>query len=163
MEYQEYKRSAERHLNTCERLLQSLKDCSSHSEKQNILSNIYYLSGYVIESSLSYLFFAANDYDGEIENSDDYKTGGFKTHLFQRKIDYIHAKIGSRYLKDIPMISNKSCSKDLLTLYNSWKPDFRYTDKSSKVTKKKHLNESVLKSYINTIKIVNNKLISRVS
>jgi len=56
MQYEEYKTASERHLETCLSLKQLIETNSitDFKKKNEILSNIYYLSGYVIECIVNY-------------------------------------------------------------------------------------------------------------
>ena len=61
MYYSEFKDSALRHLKTSKCLQESLRNCEK--DKKHILSNIYYLSGYILETILKYEIFHSINYD----------------------------------------------------------------------------------------------------
>ena len=67
MLYTDYKTAAKRHIDTCLRLKKYLENpdnitslAARVSEEQNIIANIYYLSGYIVECSVYYRFFDDN-------------------------------------------------------------------------------------------------------
>lgn len=59
MKYTEFGYAAERHLQTCQRL-KELIECNTlgKSEKENLLKNLFYLTGYIVECSFKFAFFA---------------------------------------------------------------------------------------------------------
>lgn len=163
MNYIEYRKSSIRHIQTCQKLLEILCSCKSDAEKQNILCNVYYISGYVIETSLSFFFFSSIGCEGDIETSTHYSNDKFKTHKFQKKIDYINTVLGGQTLKDIPIISNPCKDTVSIDLYENWSTDFRYVNKTKKIKTAKYFTEMAIRKYIGIVEEINYKLITRVS
>ena len=88
MVYSDYKKSAERHLETCFELVQAIlklekkKDkgglSSSEVKRQNyILENLYYLSGYMLECLYSYAMCKQDNYP-QVDEVNNLDNGGYK-------------------------------------------------------------------------------------
>jgi hypothetical protein len=60
MYYNEFKDSSLRHFETCKCLIENLNSCEK--KKKHILSNIYYLSGYILETIFKYEIFRSMGY-----------------------------------------------------------------------------------------------------
>ena len=85
----DFYRAASRHLSACSFLLSILKNINSKDERKTILLEVYYLSGYVIETLISYAIFKfvgckEND---KIEEHRIY-TPAFKKHRFSEKLAF---------------------------------------------------------------------------
>lgn len=96
MVYEDYRKSALKHLKTCEYMIENLYrigendilDGLSKSEwKSHILRNIYYLCGYAIEGVINYciykIAFTSKRSGDNIENLNDYT--GWNTYAYQGK------------------------------------------------------------------------------
>ncbi len=124
MDYRQYLRSAERHLQTCRQLLLLYDTVSDAKSKSFLLNEVYYLSGYILESSLSYAFFNHIRYNGDIYLSEHYNNKSFKTHHIQTK--YIYMMQRSCVIRDLVFVSHGHTSKDLQRLFNNWDVKYRY-------------------------------------
>ena len=90
MNYKDYKNAAHRHLICCQKMCDALSSISNREEKNALIANIYYLSGYVIETLLSYAIFYSSDSETRkkpVEEHPEYNNG-FRTHDFQAKISF---------------------------------------------------------------------------
>ena len=142
MDYKEYRKSAIRHLQTCQYLL---KDIDSHKTElqKNFLLNVYYLSGYVVETALSYAFFSHIKHKGDVATNIDYKNR-FKTHNFNTKVKVIYEKRGN--LSSVPFVHRKIEDPKLTLLFNSWSTDFRYC--TNDTIKEHNISEEILRKYL---------------
>ncbi len=145
MDFREYRKSAVRHYLTCEYLLSGLKSQKLDYQK-NILINIYYLSGYIVETSLSYAYFSHVKFKGDVEESLEYQNG-FKTHRFDIKIRFLKEKNGD--LNSVPFISKKVGDERLNLLFNNWSTDFRYC--TNHRVKEKDLSEDIIHKYLHQV------------
>lgn len=88
------------------------------------MDEVYYLSGYILESSLSYAFFNHIRYTGDIYSSEHYNSNCFKTHHIQTK--YLYMTRCSCVIRDLVFVSRVHTSKDLQCLFNNWDVKYRY-------------------------------------
>ncbi|GAB3936609.1 hypothetical protein [Mucilaginibacter myungsuensis] len=149
MDFREYKRSAVRHLLTCQQLIDK-STILKQENKTAILLNVYYLSGYVVETCLSYAYFSHIKHQGPVENCKAYATDGFKTHRFDVKIKFIMGVNGD--LNSIPFINNKSQFDKLNLLFNNWSTDYRYS--ATEKIKERDLTEELLTKYLEQLNIL---------
>ena len=150
MKYLEFKRASERHYNTCKFLceeLSKLKDTKDAKKKQLLLHNVYYLSGYIVETLLSYIFFFSMSYKGEIEKSEHYKNQSFKTHDLNRKLLYV-SQIGHCNLNGIPFLGKKE-NISYMNLFNNWSVELRYQELHT--LKNIKYTEADMRGYIDAI------------
>ncbi|MCK5523380.1 MAG: hypothetical protein KAI83_09635 [Thiomargarita sp.] len=118
MNDKKYRAAAKRHLETCEYMLDYLDQISyadSYS-KENILVDIYYLSGYVIECIVSYAI-------GELELSQSKITETRKIHNFQNNDMYFLCRNKPELEMPIESLIKNSGVQDL---YKYWNPKIRY-------------------------------------
>ena len=153
MDYREFKRAAHRHLLTCQNLCSSLTSIESQEEKYAVMDDVYYLSGYVIETLLSYAIFCSCDLKTRkqpVESSPFYNKG-FKTHDFQAKIRF--ATKQNCCLNGIVYIDKKHTNDEYMKRFNAWQIELRYRS-LGKVSGMPTLNESTLCGYIDSLKEV---------
>ena len=124
MVYRQFLRSAERHLQICKQLLKDVDALEDSTKKANVLSEIYYLSGYVLEAGLSYAFFSHIRYSGDIYLSEHYQNNGFKTHNISLKYSYLLKN--SCIINDLVFVSAKHSNRELQSLFNGWDVKYRY-------------------------------------
>jgi hypothetical protein len=133
MLYQEYKISAERHLYTCNQLLCNLRDIGDQKSKNKVLTNTYYLSGYIIENIISYKFF---DFIGYPENKSVYlfKRNSETFDSLFRKHSYLENERRLIFMIELGLnLSNcfpfycSNINEDVLLMYEEWDATVRYT------------------------------------
>lgn len=124
MHYRQFLRSAERHLQICRQLLDEYDSLTNSQKKVFLLAEVYYLSGYILESSLSYAFFSYIRYTGDIYSSEHFRNSCFKTHQILMKYQYMAQR--SCVINDLLFVSRVHKSKDLQTLFNQWDVKYRY-------------------------------------
>lgn len=123
-------------------------ETANSEEKRNIISDIYYLSGYVIETLISYAIFcvAPNAIRNKpIEEHPDYEKG-FKTHNFQAKISFaLNHKCD---FSGITLISNIHPKSEINSLFRGWTIEVRYQHPSKILRKLDTISEQLIIEYI---------------
>lgn len=160
MDYKEFRNAAHRHLVTCQKMCDALSGIKDQEEKNAIMVDVYYLSGYVFETLLSYAIFCSSDNKTRkkpVEEHPDYENG-FKTHDFQAKICF--AKNHQCDLNGITFISQKHANETYMKLFNGWCVELRYKSPKS-CPAISMVNETLIKGYINSIKEVENQFNSK--
>lgn len=157
MNNKEYKRAAIRHFHTCEQLLECASKEKNVTHKNSLLLNTYYLSGYIIETSLNYSYFSHIRYSGNIEDAPDYKRDALKNHKFELKVQFLKSKNAN--LNGIPFVLNKHTDKQMNLLYKNWSPDFRYC--ASQNVTLNDINEVIIQRYLTEIKSLYEMLFRR--
>lgn len=142
MDYRQFLRSAERHLLICKELLSKYDLTGNYREKSYLLSEIYYLSGYILETGLSYAFFSHICYCGDVYDSPHLKTNLFKTHDLVKKYQYLAQS--SCVIPDLVFVSLPHKNNALQTLFLSWNVSYRYEQYPS-------LTKAILVDYISEI------------
>ncbi|MFN5066741.1 MAG: hypothetical protein ACK4V0_19490 [Aphanizomenon sp.] len=153
MRYKEYERASLKHLKACQAMLAGLS-CQAKSisvaEKEYLLMDIFYLSGYTLECIINFALFKEvykkphnkpkyND-DTNVKTVEDstlnfaFHSYSIETqkkyyyciqhHNFYRNIELLNELVGS---KSIPLISNpKTVPHNLLQMIRKWKAQARY-------------------------------------
>lgn len=124
MKHTQFLRSAERHLQICKGLLSSYEGEVDSTRKSYILQEVYYLSGYVLETGLSYAFFSFLKYTDDIYKSEHLKNGGFKTHDISMKYNYMITH--SCLINELVFISFPHGDAALQEMFNEWSVNYRY-------------------------------------
>ena len=88
MKFTEYYHSALRHLETCQLMFEKLSTIDNNkplfAKKQRLKLDIYYLSGYIVETMLSYAFFANIKWNKNVDiDKCSLYTKDFKTHKLE--------------------------------------------------------------------------------
>lgn len=146
MKYRQFKNSAERHLRICEKLLLRLEDRNiSKIDAAFIRHEVYYLSGYIIETLISYALCNHLHIEEEIEENEHFKDNPkFKTHALTRKYNY--AKKHNCHLADIIFLSKACSNRKLQDLFENWDVKYRYETPSIP------LDKDDLEAYIKEIR-----------
>jgi hypothetical protein len=133
MKYKQYEKAAKRHRATCDNLLKIVEDgfignkpIEQH-EKDKMLENIYYLSGYVVECILSFKYFQLIKYNknNSVYDFNDFKTY-FSTHSKAPVIELIRERGGVK-VNQIPIVGNIKLKQIEKDMYEHWKTKVRYT------------------------------------
>jgi len=159
MIYKDFRVAANRHLQTCQYMVGCLTKLKTE-ERQNILDNIYYLSGYVIECIIKFAIYEYVHYPSQNDISGlrkEYKTfelnynKDIKSHNLTELSETLQ-KIGG----DTSSLDNRILSfPTLKELYQDWDSEIRY--KISPDLKKK-LTDSNLQQFVSSISEVYKKL-----
>lgn len=115
--------------------------CANSTEQQYLLSEVYYLSGYILETGLSYAFFSHIHFTGDVNQSEHFSKG-FKTHSIQMKYHYMNLK--SCFINDLVFVSRKHNIIELQTLFNEWDVKYRYENYP-------HLSKQLISQYIDEV------------
>ena len=160
MNYREFRTAAHRHLVCCQKLCNSLTSISNLGEKKAIIDDIYYLSGYIIETLISHAIFSMEDNQTKKNpvNEYPYYEKGFKTHNFQAKIDFA-IKHGCSF-NGFLLIDQKHPNEKNMKLYNGWSVDLRY-QKTATMHNIPDISEKMITDYIEVLSIVEKQFITR--
>ncbi|MCZ2671385.1 hypothetical protein ACMSEH_06365 [Bacteroides thetaiotaomicron] len=121
------------------------------------MHNIYYLSGYVFETLLSYAFFCKLRWNGEIEKSCHFQDKKFKTHNLSSKI--IYAKRYSCDFSGITFLDKKHPDKTLQKMFDNWCVDLRYQE--THTLKGFKFTEEDIQRYVGEIEDVQKKVLRK--
>lgn len=160
MDYREFKKAAHRHLISCQKMCEALANANASEMKNALVSDIYYLSGYVVETLLSYAFFCSCDQktrEKPIEDHPEYEKG-FKTHNFQSKISFV--KKHQCNLDGFDFISQSHPNKKYMNLFNSWQVELRYTSLSG-LGLKCSIDEQIITGYVEALKKLESQILRK--
>ena len=160
MQYKEYYQSALRHLDVCKTMMESLDsmDRKQHlfAKRERLKLDIYYLSGYVIETMISYTFFVKLNWqkNKHIESCPYYKNG-FKTHNLSMKLSFATSKAHCDY-SGVPLLGNKISDSKERKLFCGWSEVIRYQNPKTCINL--DFSEVDLKNYLSDIETMFNQL-----
>lgn len=160
MLYKEYYKSALRHLDVCKIMLEKLssmdKKPNLNSMRERLLLDIYYLSGYVIETMISYSHFVCLGWK-ENDNIETYSLygKGFKTHDLSAKITFAVLKARCDF-SGITLLGIDIKNDIKRKMFHEWSEKVRY--QHSKISSKLVFNENDLESYLGDIEKMFNQL-----
>ncbi len=160
MQYVEYLQSASRHLDVCNMMFKTLSsmDSKEHlkAKRQSLKLDIYYLSGYIIETMISYSFFVSLGWqkNNHIETCPLYDKG-FKTHKLTAKMTFATSKAHCDY-SGITLLGVKIRNDVERKMFNEWNEVVRY--QNPKTYSKLEFTESDLHIYISDINLMYNQL-----
>lgn len=148
MKYKEFRTAAHRHLLSCEKMCEKLNELQNANDKRDLIADIYYLSGYIVETLLSYAIFCVAPKEikcKKIEEHPDYERG-FKTHDFRAKIHFA-INHGCNF-DGITLISISHPNKDISKLFNAWQVDMRYQHHSKFASPPPLISNQLICSYV---------------
>jgi hypothetical protein len=136
---EDYRFSANKHIVSCDFILKNLKngvDVDSFVV-DNLLRNVYYLSGYIIECSINYniykrlkwtkpvFTFYNREYNVSFRDNTRYV---IKNHDFHSNMELLDLLIPGNKILEIPIISGEllGFSEKSRKLFFSWNPAIRY-------------------------------------
>lgn len=133
MIYKEYKKASIKHLKTCEcilKILDSKQDCKADSK--HLESNLFYLSGYIVESIFKYMIFVSLNYDRE-KNIKELDEDGitYKNTINIHSLQRLNQKLQTKH-----SLSTQFTNEEL----SKWDVSIRYEEKSK-------LNLEYIKSF----------------
>lgn len=135
MTYPEFKHASKKHLLSCECLVFLLKS-SCEKKEEYILSTIYYLSGYILETILKFTIYSAIGFN-KSENIKSLNSNGltYKDNIMIHNLNKLKREVEKRHISSLIKFDiNKK-------LFNSWTSEFRYE------AKLKHTKSEVLDFY----------------
>lgn len=160
MQYKEYYQSALRHLDVCKTMMESLDSMKgkgkNDTKKQNLKLDIYYLSGYIIETMISYTFFVNLNWgkNVHIETYPLYEKG-FKTHNLSSKLSFATSNAHCNY-SGVALLSDKITDKIEKKMFKEWSEVVRY--RNPKSCSNLEFSEADLKKYLKDIELMFNQL-----
>lgn len=160
MQYKEYYQSALRHLDVCKTMMESLDSMNRKqhlfAKRERLKLDIYYLSGYVIETMISYTFFVKLNWqkNKQIESCPYYKIG-FKTHNLSTKLSFAISKAHCDY-SGVPLLGNKISDSKERKLFCGWSEVIRYQNPKTCINL--DFSEVDLKNYLSDIESMFNQL-----
>jgi len=143
MQYQEYQKSALRHLVTCKQLLSDVeRDDVNTDTGHKLIQEAYYLSGYVLEALLSFSVCSYMHVTGDCMKSIPFTSEQkqFKTHDLTQKYRYAKGK-GLTVLKDLCFFAKPHKNRDLQKLFTNWDVKYRY--ETNVLVNKKNLTDFI--------------------
>lgn len=188
MDYRDYQKASYKHLITCKSILESITLLNGNtdalimqaSKQQAILHNIYYLSGYTLESIINYSIYKHFRWRQPSVRDDDHafsqrcglsygrlrKLTGYGEypffitgHEFSRNIQILQREFSN---SQIPLIDRSEIvDAEVVKLFRAWCVEIRYhkeTETYSNVT----LNLNNTKLFVETTDKIYNGLISKV-
>ncbi len=150
MVYREYKEASIRHLETSLFLVKHLDNIDDAKERKSVLLNIYYLAGYTIECIVNYAIYNyigfrsiddvrslnCQSYPFDTGFKFEYKTKAgiilkprfvIQSHSFQNNCTFFSSN-GITDASKIPHFDTLIHDKNMIPLFNNWKPEVRYID-----------------------------------
>lgn len=151
MLYNEYKLAAEKHIKTCLGIVEAINKLKVNdntalivsSNKQATLHDLFYLSGYVLESISTYCIYKHYGWkqNRSIKSKDDnfssicdfsfHPSHGYNFYVHEHKFQINQFEVLKVALSNtgIPLIDNSiQVDIDMQILFNLWKPEIRYHD-----------------------------------
>lgn len=163
MLFTEYYHSALRHLDVCNLMLNtlsSMKDKSHlNNKRQRLMLDIYYLSGYIIETMISYSCFVSMGWRKTI-NIETYSLydKGFKTHKLSAKITFATSKAHCNF-SGIILLGIRIQNDIEKKMFNEWSEVVRY--QTPKKCSKLDFTEEDLRNYLKDINIMFNQITNK--
>lgn len=160
MQYREYYQSALRHLEVCKMMMQSLESMDAKiyntAKRERLKLDIYYLSGYIIETMISYTFFINIRWEKNkhIEKY-SYYNYGFKTHKLSAKLAFAISMAHCDY-SGVSLLGIKICDTVERKMFNEWSEVVRY--QNPKTYSNLDFTVEDLKKYIEDIDLMFDQL-----
>jgi hypothetical protein len=142
MKYSDFLIAAKRHEKTCKVIVEEINRVDDDFEKINpLVSNLYYLSGYILECSLKYKVLEYFGFKDEVVDKNNCESfgipyhRGFKVHNFKILQELLDSKNSTfnYYSEDF----------EVSELLNNWKPDVRYNNIEMKYSNVKVFHDHV--------------------
>ena len=122
------------------------------TKAKQLLINLYYLTGYILECSIKYGIYKVISFDpnSEIESlsTNSVSYSDIKYHRFSRYSDYLVSKSPGIKLVD----DKRNINSDIIYLYNNWDAPVRYWYKSIDDSMNRKLNKNNLFEFFNYAK-----------
>lgn len=126
MNYEGFLISARRHKYTCEIINQQMENFPENSQQRiRLLSNFYYLSGYILECSLKYLILEFYGHPSSIEvNNASCEALGFnkKNKFMIHDLSELQNKLEVKFTD----FTSRSESESINSMIDCWGPTYRY-------------------------------------
>lgn len=149
MNYIQFRKAAYRHLVSCKQLLNDAKDSTTKKDtKDRLCLEIYYLSGYILETMLSYAVCSSMNVNGDVNQSKPFKEDRtrFKVHDLNQKYNYA-LQNGCNGLRNICFFQKKHQDIVVQNLFDDWRVEYRYENRPN-------LSPEILSEYISSIESI---------
>ena len=149
MEYIQFRNAAYRHLVSCKQLLKDTENSKARKDiKDKLYLEIYYLSGYILETMLSYAVCSSMNISGDVYQSKPFKEDAklFKVHDLNQKYSYALQK-GCNGLRNICFFQRKHPNADIQKLFSEWQVKYRYENRANP-------SPDILSKYLSSIEDV---------
>lgn len=155
VQYFEYLNSARKHQYTCEELLNALQGIEQtsgvgRSRRKQLLLNLYYLSGYIVECSIKYAIYHLVSYDRkkcvrQLDQDGISFQHNIKHHKFEMYAEHLRVRHpGMLLIDDISDVD-----KDVLFISRLWDAEVRYWFNDIAESHKKKLTERNVIQFFN--------------
>lgn len=144
----------------CNMMLKTLESMEQKAhlmtKRQSLMLDIYYLSGYIIETMISYSFFVSLGWqkNNHVETCPLYDKG-FKTHKLTAKMTFATSKAHCDY-SGITLLGVKISNAIERKMFNEWSEVVRY--QNPKTYSKLEFTEGDLYNYLSDINSMVNQL-----
>jgi hypothetical protein len=189
MLYTEYKHAAEKHLKTCIGIADALDRLKVYdnnallltANKQAILHNVFYLSGYVLEAVSTYSIYKHYSWrqNKSVKTKDPnfssvcdfsfYPKDGYSFYVHEHKFQINQFEVLKVPFNNtgIPLIdSSINVDYETTVLFNLWKPEIRYHEANKSypylINKEIILNERNVLKFVSLTKDIYNSLLQTV-
>lgn len=155
MKYTDYRIAAQRHLESCNHIMDCFHSTRKDKKDIRLFWNTYYLSGYIIECSIKFAFFKKIGFNtNEDITTLNYNSGQFtynhiKSHDLNHLKQYLEIVASSTLPRDIPYVTAIISDIKLNQLVRKWNSEIRYaigyagTDPG--------LDEDLIKNYLKDV------------
>lgn len=146
MNYIQFRNAALRHLASCKQMLKDIEDVNTKKDtKDRLCLEVYYLSGYILETMLSYAVCSSMNISGDVYQSKPFKEDRFlfKVHDLNQKYNYALHK-GCHGLRNMCFFQEKHPNAIVQNLFSDWQVKYRYETRAN-------LSPKILKTYISSI------------
>ena len=182
MIYTDYQISAAKHLNTCKSILDSLDRLNQTDNsallvarfKLEAFHNIYYLSGYTLESIATYSIYkhfgwnsrnSVKGFDRNFSNASNFNfyphinyLFSAKSHNFQRnQFEVLRREFGSSGIEFID--PSVTINANMRQLFNSWKAEVRYHKPRRPYINNNYLTENDVRNFVSITDNIYNSLL----
>lgn len=133
MKYTDFETSAQRHLESCYHILETLTNSNAAYKKQKVdrlVLNVYYLSGYVIECTFKFAFFKAIRYDKKKNIELTHTILGIDYDLKSHNLTQLAAylpRVDLSLPQNIPMITQTIPNTNHRIMADIWNSEIRYS------------------------------------
>lgn len=155
VQYPEYLNSARKHQYTCEEILKALQgiDQSSgvgKSKHKQLLLNLYYLSGYIVECSVKYAIYHLVSYDRrKCVRQLDQDGISFKNNIKYHKFEMYTEHLRVRHPGILLIDERSNVDRDVVFIYRLWDAEVRYWFNDITDAQKKKLTERNIVQFFN--------------
>jgi len=120
MFYSEFKESSKKHLLSCQFIVDNIDDCGKY--EKYLLSTVYYLTGYILETIFKFSIYSAISYDKKVDIKELNSNGLTYTQNIQ-----VHSLLKLKRIIEEKQITSFIEYENNKKLFNDWNSEVRYT------------------------------------